>query len=597
MLGYDDGVGREDDCVVLGEDVQGGAVLVSGFVGRVEEYDVGGALIFDHRVQELADAAVFDGVAALQLERGDVGADREDGFGFALGEPAEVRAAAEGFNANRAGAGVEVGELCALNARGQDVEESFAETVAGGAGFEALGGLEDSGAECSGYDAHQFLRIQGWWVAVCGWWVWHWAGAVALRAMPTLAAKKRRRRWGTQMKMGHPDLWRRTTIIDMIRSSIPIGRFLGIDLRIHVSFPLLLALAIGYSLVVTGSASRGIGLWLALLFAVVVREVARTIAVAYSELRLRALFLLPVGGVMALVQRAPGTPGAATLPRPVTLVAPIANFSMGLLMMALSYAVDPHVPLIAQPWISINHVLRSFIWLQFLMGAVNLLPTATVPSKQMFRQRTAKTDSKSVRSGIRTPTPAFGLGTGIAISMILGGFLLMSYWPLNLWLILLGGFLLLGAHIKVGQALNENDADAILVSDVMLTEFTLLSSSDTLQGALARTVHSLQDVFPVVRGDRLVGSVSRQTIANNLQANGDSYLQGAMTRGLQLASPEEKVVVALRRAAAQGASEFIPVVEGSAMLGILTPQSLSRAVHQVKQTRARTELRENQERD
>jgi len=382
----------------------------------------------------------------------------------------------------------------------------------------------------------------------------------------------------------------------MIRSSIPIGRFLGIDLRMHVSFPLLLVLAVVYSLIATGSAMRGIGLWLALLFAVVVREVARTIAVAYSELRLRALFLLPVGGVMALVQRAPGTPGAATLPRPVTLVAPLANFSMGLLMLGLSYAIDPHVPLLAQPWISMNHILRSFIWLQFLMGAINLLPTATVPSKQMFRQRAAKTDSGGARVA-GTRTPAFGLGTGLAIAMLLGGFLLMSYWPLNLWLILLGGFLLLGAHIKAGQALNENDADVILVSDVMLTEFTLLSSSDTLQGALARTVHSLQDVFPVVRGDRLVGSVSRQTIADNLQANGDSYLQGVMTRGLQLASPDEKVVLALRRAAAQGASEFIPVVEGSAMLGILTPQSLSRAVHQVKQTRARAESRENQERN
>jgi predicted transcriptional regulator len=381
----------------------------------------------------------------------------------------------------------------------------------------------------------------------------------------------------------------------MIRSSIPIGRFLGIDLRMHVSFPLLLVLAVVYSLIATGSAMRGIGLWLALLFAVVVREVARTIAVAYSELRLRALFLLPVGGVMALVQRAPGTPGAATLPRPVTLVAPLANFSMGLLMLGLSYAIDPRVPLLAQPWISMNHILRSFIWLQFLMGAINLLPTATVPSKQMFRQRASKTDSGSTRAGTRTP--AFGLGTGLAIAMLLGGFLLMSYWPVNLWLILLGGFLLLGAHIKAGQALNENDADVILVSDVMLTEFTLLSSSDTLQGALARTVHSLQDVFPVVRGDRLVGSVSRQTIADNLQANGDSYLQGVMTRGLQLASPDEKVVLALRRAAAQGASEFIPVVEGSAMLGILTPQSLSRAVHQVKQTRARAESRENQERN
>ncbi len=65
-------------------------------------------------------------------------------------------------------------------------------------------------------------------------------------------------------------------------------------------------------------------------------------------------------------------------------------------------------------------------------------------------------------------------------------------------------------------------------------------------------------------------------------SEGDSYLQGIMTRSLQLASPSDKLVEALRRAALLGASEFIPVVEDGAMIGILTPQSLSRAVQQIK---------------
>ena len=180
--------------------------------------------------------------------------------------------------------------------------------------------------------------------------------------------------------------------------------------------------------------------------------------------------------------------------------------------------------------------------------------------------------------------------------MIVSGLLLMGFspqnWLMNLWPILIGAMLLLASYLKAGQALSETDGDAILVHEVMLTEYTMLSSSDTLQGSLARTVHSLQDVFPVLRGDRLVGSVSRQTIADHLHAEGDSYLQGVMTRSLQLAGPEEKVALALRRAATFGASEFIPVVENGTMLGILTPQSLSRAVHQVKLTRGRREAQE-----
>jgi CBS domain-containing protein len=58
-----------------------------------------------------------------------------------------------------------------------------------------------------------------------------------------------------------------------------------------------------------------------------------------------------------------------------------------------------------------------------------------------------------------------------------------------------------------------------------------------------------------------------------------------MLRNLQIVAPEEKLVDALRRAASLGASEFVPVVENNALLGILTPQSLGRAVQQVKLTR------------
>jgi predicted transcriptional regulator len=373
----------------------------------------------------------------------------------------------------------------------------------------------------------------------------------------------------------------------MLRSSFSVGRFLGVDLRIHISFPILLALAIGYSVAATGSAVRGFGLWLALVFAVAVRETARVLVAAYTGLHLRALFLLPVGGVMAMAPREDGGTGS---PRPVMLAAPLANFGVGLLLLGLSYSIDPHVPLLAQPWISIGHILRSFVWTQFAMGAVNLLPTAALPSPQMLRSRSAQANAtEAVPKTAQAPRmgrPSLRLGTMLALAMLIAGIALM-----NVWIVLFGCFALLGAQIQSRQTLDSND-ETILVHEVMLTEFTLLSSSDTLQGALERTRHSLQDVFPVVRGDRLVGSVSRQTIADHLQATGDSYLQGVMTRSLQLAAPAEKLVVALRRAASQGASEFIPVVEDGAMLGILTPQSLAQAVQQIKLTRPAREAQE-----
>jgi predicted transcriptional regulator len=375
----------------------------------------------------------------------------------------------------------------------------------------------------------------------------------------------------------------------MLRSSIAIGRFMNVDLRVHISFLLLLIIAVGFSVVESGGATRGVALWLGMCSAVLVREIARSIAATYVGLRLRALFLLPIGGLMAFSTSSQDANTSEANTRLLMLTGPIANFGVGLLLLGTSYALEPHVSLLAQPWISTSHILRSLVWMQIILGMVSLLPMPVVPPAAARTE--PPPDGKPAKSGVASmlPFPSFGLGTGLALAMIVAGFILMS-----LWMVILGGFMMLGAQLSSAHTVSTSDAETILVREVMLTEYTLLSSSDTLQGALDRSVHSGQDVFPVVRGDRLVGSIARQTIAERLVSDGDSYLQGIMTRSLQLASPTDKLVEALRRAALLGASEFIPVVQDGSMIGILTPQSLSRAVQQIKLMRPTTsKLREN----
>jgi CBS domain-containing protein len=359
----------------------------------------------------------------------------------------------------------------------------------------------------------------------------------------------------------------------MLRSSIPFGRLFGVEVRVHLAFLLLLALSVGYSAAVLNNVGRGLGLWLALCFAVIVREVARSLAALYSGFRLRALLLLPVGGVMAFAPREPSKPAPGT--RLITAAGPVANTFMGLLLMGFCYGLEPKASLFVQPWISFHYVLRSTIWMQFVIAAFNLLPIAAAPSRQFLRQRTPEPAPV-----VRSANPAFGLGAAMAVAIVLAGFVFS-----NVWFIFFGGLVLLWAQLRMGTPLDTLESASILVSDVMLTEYTLLSSSDTLGGALAQTSHSLQDVFPVVRGDRLVGAISRDTLASRLATDGDGYLQAAMTRNLPFAEPSEKLVDALRRASALGASEFIPVLDDRALLGILTPHSLSRAVHQVRLTR------------
>jgi CBS domain-containing protein len=357
----------------------------------------------------------------------------------------------------------------------------------------------------------------------------------------------------------------------VMRGSFSLGRWLGVDVRLHISLPVLLVGSLLYGVLATGNPVRGIGLCLAIVLALVVREMARILAAAYAGLRVRALFILPIGGIMAL---APQPHGEVAETQLVSLAAPIANFVAGLLLLGFAYAVDPHAQMLVQPWISAAYILRSMMWMQFILGALNLVPSAAMPTRQTLR-------------GVGAGTLASGAASSLVYALALGMMVLGFMLP-NLWVIGLACVAMLLAQLQSPAAATAPQSEEMRVRDVMLTDMTLLSTSDTLEGALRNTVHSVQEIFPVVRGNRLVGAVARQALVDSLQASGDGYLQGSMARNLQIVAPEEPLVTALRRAAGLGASEFLPVVEDERVLGILSPQSLARAVQQVKLAEART---------
>ncbi len=392
----------------------------------------------------------------------------------------------------------------------------------------------------------------------------------------------------------------------MVRASFPLGRFMGVDVRLHLALPLLLILFVLYGAAATGNATRGFGLFAALLFAVLVREITRAVAAAYAGLKLRVLFLLPIGGVMGFTSDATGSMTAVATAPGLLWSGPLANILVGLLLLGLSYGCAPSVDLLHQPWISPSHVLRSFVWMQFAIAAINLLPTATMPTRQGFRIGKSAFSGDGAAPEATAPASgvaAFSLISGLAVAMLLAGIV-----TANLWLLILGGFVLLYAQVRSQVAAGTATAgaaatgapagvggDPILVEEVMSSDYTTLSTSDTIRGALERTAATFQEVFPVLRGDRLVGSVSRHTLVGHLQQEGDNYIQGLMTRSLRAAYRGEALGKALERAASQGSTECVPVLDGDGesdrVLGLLTPGGVARAAGQVRLTRLPANVR------
>ncbi len=358
--------------------------------------------------------------------------------------------------------------------------------------------------------------------------------------------------------------------------SFPIGRVLGVDVRIHIFFLILLVLSVSYASALNANGGRGFALWLMLLLAVLVRETARAIGGAWWGLKLRSILLIPTGGLVTYstteaTERAMGV----GMQRRMALIGPAANILFGLVVGAIVATVTPQVNLIERPWVTPGHLLRALVWVNLLLGAINLLPAMPLDGGRVFRGEFAK-----VQGGLKGVRAAAGLGQMIAVGLMIGGLFFA-----NIWMTMIGAFVLIGAHLEDQGVMLQSDNDSVKMRDVMMTEFSMLSASSTLEDALQHSVHSLQDVFPVVRGVSMVGAVSRQGIVDALNSDGNGYVQGVMTKTFQTVQPDDSLVKTLRRVMSARGAQLLPVLEGERVVGIITPQNLAHSIGMLNQTR------------
>lgn len=342
------------------------------------------------------------------------------------------------------------------------------------------------------------------------------------------------------------------------------------EVRLHPFLLLLLALSMSSAVWLGEPSGRGLILWLLLLATLLVREVARIVAAAWFGLELRAVLLLPVGAVASYAgeERAESRP---VLQR-VAWVGPVANLLFSLVLAALIRTISPAVDLLARPLITPGHLLRSWVWLNVLVALVHVMPLLL---------QDGRGGAVRGRVALRIGGRATGILPSLGVGMILSGLLLGG----SLWLILLGSFLLILSQVSSPGALPDAEADAIRMRDVMLMQFTTISASDTLEDAIERSVHTLQDVFPVVRGGNMVGAVSRQLLVEALATSGNSYVQGVMTRTFQTAQPNDRVLSTLRRIVGGQGVQLVPVIEGERVVGIITPQNLAQSMSLLNQRR------------
>jgi Zn-dependent protease/CBS domain-containing protein len=362
--------------------------------------------------------------------------------------------------------------------------------------------------------------------------------------------------------------------------SIPAGRIFGVELRVHLTFFFLLIFVWLTESAAHGPANAGRGLALVgIIFgSVVLHELGHALVAMRDGIPAKAIILLPIGGVTLLDEtQRPIEAGVLTWKRDIriALAGPLVNLIIAVVGGSVLFAVAPEIHFWTKPYVYSGNLPGSLVWCNLWLALFNLLPAYPMDGGRVLRALFSRR-----MDPVRATRRAVSIGRAFATLFMLVGMLQPAY----VWLTMIGFFLFVAAQLEERSAVFQSVLETVRLEDIMLTRFATLSPADTLEDALEKAVHSLQDDFPVIRGSDMVGVISKQKILQALRAEGNGYVQAVMNRLFEVAQKKESLASAFRKLTARNLS-IIPVVEDERLIGIVTLQNLMHSMALLAESR------------
>jgi Zn-dependent protease/predicted transcriptional regulator len=378
--------------------------------------------------------------------------------------------------------------------------------------------------------------------------------------------------------------------------SIPIGQIFGAEVRVHWTFLALLLFVwlTEYASHAGASLDRGLALVAIIFGCVALHEAGHALVAAHAGLATRSLMLLPIGGITLLDRKSAARSSAANVDvestaasqqmsdtRPpfnwrrdvhIALAGPVINLLAGFVVGAVVLSVAPET-VMSRPLIHSSNLVTSLFWVNILLAGLNALPAYPLDGGRVLRAFLSRNMDPMLAT-----RRAVTVGHSIALLFMFVGMLS------NVWITLVGVFLFVAGQIEERSAMFQSVLENVCIEDVMLTDFATLSPADTLEDALQKAVHSLQDDFPVVRGSDMVGVISRTRILHSLRSRGNAYVQSAMTRIFEVVQRQDSLASVFRKISQQGLT-ILPVVEDQRLVGIVTLQNLMHNMALLAETR------------
>jgi Zn-dependent protease len=342
--------------------------------------------------------------------------------------------------------------------------------------------------------------------------------------------------------------------------SLPIARIAGIQLRIHVTFLLLIAwLAYGYYADGGSAAALGRVFFILLLFlCVVLHEFGHAFAAKAYGINTPDITLLPIGGV-ARLERMPEEPKQELI---IAIAGPLVNVVIALCLFLVVGSRALVSPMAAQS----GDLLANLLSINIALVLFNLLPAFPMDGGRVLRALLATRMSYP-----RATQVAATVGQGFAF---LFGFAGLFGNPFLLFIAL---FVYVGASQEAALAQIKAVSRNFPVSSAMVREFRTLLENATLEEAVDALLATSQHDFPVLDpSGNVAGVLTRNDLIAALRKNDPQIRVGnVMRRNIPTVTTGTRFEEAFR-IMQECNCPAVPVLDSmKRLVGLLTPENVS----------------------
>lgn len=352
-------------------------------------------------------------------------------------------------------------------------------------------------------------------------------------------------------------------------SSLRLLTVRGIDIKIHITFPLILvwvAIQFGFlSGAGWGGALFGVIVILFLFVIVTLHELGHAVAAQHYGVSVKQIVLLPIGGV-AQLDHIPETPWQEFV---IAIAGPAVNFLLAVFLGALTLL--PGIDFVGVDDLTITGAITLPLVFTYIfaynifLGVFNLIPAFPMDGGRVLRALLA------MRTDYLTAT-RWAVRVGQALAWVFG---LYGFLSGNFFLILIAFFIYMGASEEGNLVRLRTFLRGITVDQAYSRQAHTLRPADTLHHAVTLTLRTLQSTFPVMQMGRLVGVLPYHLLVQALDDKGPSTrVEEVMVADVEPARPGEELYDVQQRMATSQL-DSLPVMDGDQFLGIITSRDIS----------------------